>query len=318
MRVVPYRPELRAVWDAFAATATAGTFLFQRGYLDYHAHRFTDCSLLFYDDKNRLVALLPANRVGTALYSHQGLTYGGFVTHGPYTFRLAACFNSLVGWCQAAGIQQVTYKPIPFIYAASPDQADLYCLFRLGATLSARHLSTSIEQAHARNFTDGRWGGVKKARRHGLSVRETTDFASFWHVLDENLRQRYGATTLHSLAEISTLHARFPDQIRLHGAYDAAGVLVAGAVVYVTARVAHVQYLSATPQGRAAGALDLLIAHLIREVYAQHRYFDFGTSNGQPGQQLNHRLVFQKEGFGGRGVCYDAYTFAPTAGVEVE
>lgn len=312
MRVVPYNPGLRAEWDAFAATATAGTFLFQRGYLDYHADRFTDVSLLFYDDRNRLVALLPANRVGTTLYSHQGLTYGGFLTHGPYTFRLAACFNAFADWSQAAGIAQVVYKAVPFIYTTYPEQADLYCLFRIGATLSARHLSTTIEQAHARNFTDGRWGGVKKAQRHGLQVRETTDFAGFWRVLDDNLRRRYGARTLHSLAEITTLHARFPDAIRLHATYDATDALIAGGIVYVTPRVAHVQYLAATLEGRAAGAIDLLVAHLVRETYAGLRYFDFGTSNGQPGQLLNHQLLFQKEGFGGRGVCYDTYTLEIT------
>ncbi len=316
MRVVPYHPGLRAVWDAFVATATAGTFLFERGYTDYHAHRLTDCSLLFYDDKNRLIALLPANRVGTILYSHQGLTYGGFVTHGAYTFRLVACFNSLVQWCQSEGITHVTYKPIPFIYTTYPDQADLYCLFRLKATLTARHLSTSIEQVVARKFTDGRWGGVKKAHRQGMTVRETTDFASFWRVLDQHLHQRYGATTVHTLPEILALHTAFPAAIRLYATYDAAGELVAGAIVYVTRRVAHLQYLSATAAGRAAGALDLLIAHLVRSVYAAHPYFDFGTSNGQPGQQLNHRLLFQKEGFGGRGVCYDTYSFETTGQIE--
>lgn len=318
MRVVPYHSDLHAVWDAFVATATAGTFLFQRGYVEYHAHRFTDCSLLFYDEKNGLVAVLPANRVGTALYSHQGLTYGGFVTHGPYTFQLAVCFNSLVDWCRAEGIEQVTYKPVPFIYATYPDQADLYCLFRLGATLTGRQLATTIEQAYARPFTDGRWGGVKKAQRAGLLLRETTDFATFWSVLAGNLRQRYGTAPVHTVAEIRALHARFPAKIRLHAAYDAAGTLVAGAVVYDTARVAHLQYLSATLQGRAAGAIDLLIAQLVREIYAARRYFDFGTSNGQPGQQLHSQLLFQKEGFGGRGVCYDSYTFVPKTDIRVE
>ena len=42
--MVPYHAGLRAEWDAFAATATAGTFLFQRSYLEYHADRFEDLS----------------------------------------------------------------------------------------------------------------------------------------------------------------------------------------------------------------------------------------------------------------------------------
>ena len=309
MRLVPYHASLRAEWDAFAATATAGTFLFQRRYLEYHADRFTDASLLVYDAKNRLVALLPANRVGDELHSHQGLTYGGFVTRGPYAFQLAACFNSLVAWCAAQGIQRVLYKPVPFIYATYPEQTDLYCLFRLGATLAARHLATTIEQDHARGFAELRRRGAKKALRHGLRVDETTDFAEFWHVLEVNLREKYAATVVHSLAEITALRAQFPAGIRLHVASDAAGAVVAGVVVYVTTQVAHVQYISATTAGRAVGALDLLFTHLVQEVYAGVRYFDFGTSNERQGQYLNHNLLFQKEGFGGRGVCYDTYAF---------
>lgn len=307
--MVPYHAGLRAEWDAFAATATAGTFLFQRSYLEYHADRFTDCSLLFYDAKNRLVALLPANRIGEELHSHQGLTYGGFVTHGPYAFQLAACFNRLLAWCPDQRIRRVIYKPVPFIYATFPEQTDLYCLFRLGATLTARHLATTIEQGHARGFAELRRRGARKALRHGLRVGETTDFAEFWHVLEVNLREKYAATVVHSLAEITALRAEFPAGIRLHGAYDPAGALVAGVVVYVTARVAHVQYISATPEGRAIGALDLLFTHLVQEAYAGVRYFDFGTSNERQGQYLNHNLLFQKEGFGGRGVCYDTYSF---------
>ena len=49
-----------------------------REYMEYHADRFTDYSLLVYDG-NKLLALLPANRSGDVLYSHAGLTYGGLI-----------------------------------------------------------------------------------------------------------------------------------------------------------------------------------------------------------------------------------------------
>ena len=40
---------------------------------------FQDASLMIYR-KGQLYALLPANRLGDTLYSHQGLTYGGLIT----------------------------------------------------------------------------------------------------------------------------------------------------------------------------------------------------------------------------------------------
>ena len=36
-------------------------------------------------------------------------------------------------------------------------------------------------------------------------------------------------------------------------------------------------------------------------------YFDFGKSTEDGGTILNQQLIHQKEGFGGRGICYDTY-----------
>ena len=76
----------------------------------------------------------------------------------------------------------------------------------------------------------------------------------------------------------------------------------------VTPAVAHIQYIAAGSEGRACGALDLLFATLIDGRFADRRYLDFGISTEQGGTLLNEGLIFQKEGFGGRAVCYDTYT----------
>ena len=61
--IVRYTPDRAEEWDAFVRQSKNATFLFYRGYMDYHADRFADYSLMFYD-KGRLCALLPANRKG--------------------------------------------------------------------------------------------------------------------------------------------------------------------------------------------------------------------------------------------------------------
>ena len=73
-----YTSELADEWNQFIAKSKNGTFLFDRRYMDYHADRFNDHSLLFYLG-NRLLAVLPAHASGDTLYSHNGLTYGGLV-----------------------------------------------------------------------------------------------------------------------------------------------------------------------------------------------------------------------------------------------
>src|SRR3954462_6151167 len=74
-----YEPDLAGEWNAFVARSKNGVFLFDRGYMDYHADRFADHSLLFHRGGD-VVALLPAHLDGTTLMSHGGLTFGGLVT----------------------------------------------------------------------------------------------------------------------------------------------------------------------------------------------------------------------------------------------
>lgn len=48
--------------------------------MEYHNDRFVDHSLLIHDDRNRLLAVLPAYQKDKVFASHQGLTYGGIIT----------------------------------------------------------------------------------------------------------------------------------------------------------------------------------------------------------------------------------------------
>jgi len=52
----------------------------------------------------------------------------------------------------------------------------------------------------------------------------------------------------------------------------------------------------------------LLFCHLLQKFQQENMdYFDFGTSNLVENDNLNAPLIHQKEGFGGRAVCYDTY-----------
>ena len=111
---------------------------------------------------------------------------------------------------------------------------------------------------------------------------------------------------VHSLSEIEMLKARFPHNIRLFTA-QLGGKVLGGTVVYEYGNVAHTQYISASLEGKKLHALDLLFDKLIHEVYQDKAWFDFGKSTEQQGTILNESLIYQKESFGGRAVCYDWY-----------
>ena len=107
--------------------------------------------------------------------------------------------------------------------------------------------------------------------------------------------------------EMELLKSRFPDNIILYVA-EKDGEVLGGTVLYVTGQVVHAQYISASPDGKRLRVIDAIYDVILNNDYAGFRhYFDFGKSTEDYGNYLNENLIYQKEGFGGRGVCYDTY-----------
>jgi hypothetical protein len=304
-RVEPYRGQ-KEDWDKVVSGSRAPHFLFFRDYMEYHAERFRDVSLLLYDGR-RLAGVLPANAVDDVVYSHAGLTFGGIVADARMTaHRMLAALEAVIEHLRPAGIRKLVYSPVPHIYQAVPADEDLYALFRLGARLVRRDLSSAIDLAHSVRPTKGRRSSAKRAAEAGIRVAQGIDYATFMELEREVLERRYGAVPTHTSAELAGLAARFPQGIKLYTAADDSGML-AGVVVYETDLVAHAQYIGVSEEGRRRKALDAILAHLLGDVYAQKRYFDFGISTKDDGRLLNAGLVRNKESYGARGVAYDRY-----------
>ena len=49
LTVRPYEPEDRSAWDDLVRRARAPHFMLTRGYLEYHADRFQDASVLVFE-----------------------------------------------------------------------------------------------------------------------------------------------------------------------------------------------------------------------------------------------------------------------------
>ncbi len=305
--ITPYSNQFKKEWDRFVDDSKNGTFLLKRDYLEYHSSRFTDNSLII-TRNGSIYALLPASRRENIVSSHAGLTYGGLILGKKATTSdVLHLLQSVTGFLAGQGAESLVYKPVPHIYHRLPSEEDLYALFRLNATLSVRNVSSVIFSEDRLKFRDIRKSGIRKAIRQNITISESTDFKTFWQILTSNLHDRYNAAPVHSVEEIEHLATLFPDNIRLFGAFDGER-MIAGAVIYVTTHVAHCQYISASPDGKGYGALDLLFDRLINSEFLAKRYFDFGTSNEEKGRVLNESLIYQKEGFGARAICYDTYT----------
>lgn len=301
-----YKREDMAVWNEFVAAAKNATFLFDRNYMDYHAHRFEDHSILIFSE-GRLRALFVANEEGRNIVSHGGLSYGGLVL--PKEARLEevlSYFYYLTKYYTDRGFREIIYKCLPTYLATFISEEDLYAMFLLQASLIRRETSSVIVKADALPYQQRRKSNVKRGYSSDYRIVSSADPSLFWEkVLIPNLNDRFGAEPVHSIDEISMLINRFPNNIQLYEIHT--DEIVGGTVIYSTQTTAHAQYTSATVTGKELGALDFLFDELIQHVYAEKSFFSFGTSNGEPGGKLNRGLVNWKEGFGARTFTIDSY-----------
>lgn len=307
-----YTPGAKAEWNAAVGAARNGTFLFRREYMDYHADRFEDRSLLVRDHRGRLAALFAAatsrGEETDVITAHPGLTYGGLIlpmeTRGADVLTI---LTDIASHYAAEGFRTLVCRPVPHIYHRFPCEEDIYALWRLGATMDCCQLSATIENpdgAPSRSQNMNRL--IAKGIKAGVQVVESQDYTAFHRMLAETLAERHNAAPVHSLAEIELLASRFPDNIRLWMAVNPDGVPMAAVMMFLTDTCAHTQYICSTSRGRECGALPVLLSRLA-ELYSDRRYFDFGTSNEDHGRFLNEGLLRQKNGFGARGTVYPSY-----------
>lgn len=294
-------------WNAFISKAKNATFLFHRDFMEYHSDRFEDFSLMVYDQE-KLVAVLPANRVEATVYSHQGLTYGGLVYNNKIKLTsVIDIFKSILFFLNTKNIQNFQLKLIPSIYQITPAEDLNYALFLSDAkiiridTLSVIDLKTSF------SLSKDRKNGVKKGIESNLEIKEVDDFNEFWNeILTPNLELKHHSKPVHSLQEILKLKALFPKNIRQFNVYEN-GIMIAGTTIFESENVAHSQYISGKKDKNHLGGIDYLHYYLVTEVFKNKRYFDFGISNESNGKKLNKGLLYWKESFGASTVVHDFY-----------
>ncbi len=309
--VEPYNDALKSLWDEKVRSSRNATFLFLRDYMEYHKNRFDDASLIVKNRRGEIVALWVASRCDGVVKAHGGLTYGGLVLprNGINAADVLEIMTAIADYWRNSGVKELVYKCVPWIYHLMPSQEDEYALFRLGARVSEVNISSVIDLQSDLSKIDSNVKRMRaKALKQGLVVTENEDFADYWQLLETLLKERYDAEPVHTLAEITRLARLMNGRIILHEVRDNEGVLLGGAVIYLTDMVAHAQYIAASPEGKDVGALHLLFCELMKIYRGRVRYFDFGTSNEAHGQYLNSGLIRWKRAFGATGVSYTTFS----------
>ncbi len=275
--------------------------------MEYHHHRFEDFSLLFYK-KDKLIALLPANRTGTTLHSHQGLSYGGLLLHQHCNFKEHyELFYQLIKYLYGQNISKLCIREIPRIYQKSIAEENHILYFWSKAELLRTDVYSYLAMEQQPQPNRNRQRAIKKALEKHIRIMESDDYDTFWNsILIPNLKQRFGVTPTHTVGEIKQLRQNFPGHIQLFAAYEDK-VMKAAAVIFVMDDVAHFQYSSGAKDRAENGALDLLF-HRIIEHYAGKKYISFGTSSNKENNTINEGLLYWKESYGAQHTVQRFYT----------
>jgi hypothetical protein len=301
-----YQANKKKEWDEFVSVSKTPLFMFKRDFVEYHADRFVDMSLMFYENGS-LVALLPASLADGVLISHGGLTYGGVVvTPKARMDTIFHVFDELVNFSRNQKFRKIIYKAVPHIFSEHSAQEDLYIMHALGAKLFRRDLSSVIYLKNRQKLSKGRRALISRANKNGLVTSVSYDWEGF-HALLCSVLEKHGAAPVHSSAELAYLASKFPENIQLKVVMSN-DEIVAGTLLFKFNHVVHTQYLAVSESGKEVGALDLLLESCIAESAVNgSQYFSFGISTEKMGTVVNSGLLSQKESFGARGLAIDFY-----------
>ncbi|MBF7090133.1 FemAB family protein [Flavobacterium sp. ALJ2] len=286
-------------WNDFIDHAKNATFLFHRDFMEYHKDRFEDFSLLIYENE-KLVSVLPANRVNNVVYSHQGLTYGGLV----YTNKLKGTeveliLESLFCFFKDEGIKTFHYKPAPVFYFPEGNSEVEFFLFKRGALLERKEMNLVINLSAPLHISKSKLKHFRRIQEMNLDVIEENDFTSFWKlVLEPRLLNKHNTKPVHNFQEIILLKQSFLKNIKQFSAYYE-DEIIAGITVFETDTVVKSQYGATTKKGEELRALDFLFINLIQKYKEEGKlFFDMGIVGDVNEKGYNVGLLKQKEELG--------------------
>jgi len=274
--------------------------------MEYHNHKFIDASLLIFKN-DKLISLLPANIFDDKLYSHQGLSYGGFILNKFSKLRdIVEVFKITLEYLNKNNIKSIYYKSIPDFYTYLPSNEDQYVLFKLNAKIVKTEV-LSVVNKNSLFLSKDRKSGIKRGQNNDLKIVEVNDFEDFWNILlIKNLIKKHNVSPVHSLKEITQLKKLFNKQIRQFNVYKGKN-LIAGSTIFETKTTAHVQYISSDLSKNKLGSLDFLFHNLITDIFKNKKFFDFGNSHENDGKNVNEGLIYWKEGFGSQSFSQNFY-----------
>jgi hypothetical protein len=275
-----YNTSKKKEWDLFIDDNNPFTFLFYRDYMDYHSNRFTDYSLMIFQDAT-LIALFPANISDeTIIYSHQGLSYGGLI-YDPSKWNgliEKTIYQGIIDYFKTILISKISIKIPPHFYGLHMER-QINILSAVGADVQKSFLSMAANMEPPLKIHKSKYKRYRKRKqKNEFTIKDDNDFKVFWNqVLTPCLEEKYQSKPVHELDEILELHRCFPKNIVQWNLYFE-NKIIAGITIFFKNDIIRSQY-GATRLGYEAFApLDYLYIYLFEFYYTKGiKIFDMGS-----------------------------------------
>ena len=185
-RFEKYEDSLEEQWDKFITEKSInGTFLQSRRFFNYHpAGRFKDVSLVVYNEKNNIAALIPACELEQdgkkVFFSHKGTTFGGIIIDKKHhnAKHVVVLVEELKDYLKEQGYDEAYLKMTSDIFSEVESDLFQYAFQHAGYT-EHKELSTYVnyatyKEAILSNFAQGKRTNVHNCEKEGLECRPLT------------------------------------------------------------------------------------------------------------------------------------------------
>lgn len=268
--------------------------------MDYHQDKFQDASLMIYNN-HELVALLPANKVGDELFSHQGLTYGGILfTKTQSVDSITAVISVIIEFLKANHIASLTIKQLPEFYYETYAKDIYNVLQTYNSEIILKQVILAIDYQSEYNIHKTKLKRFNKLKTNGFRIVEGQhELERFWNtVLIKRLDEKHDSKPVHNLAEIQYLQDKFPSEILQYTIYNDTELL-AGITIFKKGKVVKSQYGMASETGEKLKALDMLFVYLIRKYEEEGlHFFSMGTVSNDSKLGYSQGMLKQKQELG--------------------
>jgi hypothetical protein len=294
IEVRKYEERYREQWEDFIDHSANGTFLHRRSFMEYHGDRFEDASVMVWEGEE-LVAVFPAHREGDQIFSHNGLSFGGWI----YKKDLNSAYqqsivHEVLGYYKNLGYSSISIFPVPFFY--HQEEVDMDGVLKSLGFGEGGSKEIYVIKAPFHMKDKGKKKGVRRANRKGLQVKEEEVSQEFWQqMLEPMYLEKMEKLPVHSWEEIQELSHNHPGKIMQVSAYME-DRLLAALVIFKHAEGIKVQYSAVNQEGRDSRAMDILMHDLLFRPGV--RYIDMGTANDAVTGEKLESLAYWKESFG--------------------